>query len=345
MDIYLQSFGSRLRMKDGIFEVTVPDISGANHHLVEQYPAHEVQNILLQKGSSVSTDALYLAIEKGVDVLILDHFGHPIGRIWPTKPSSTLAIWKQQLALSHTPDGLRIARRWIEAKIQGRLEHLRKLKSYRSEEKVKIIAQAELFMVDILARLRRLPVQDFDKSAASIRGLEGTAGKYYFDTLSALLPEEYQFDGRSSRPAGDTFNAFLNYGYGILYTKVERALLLAGLHPHIGFMHADGYQRKILVYDFIEQFRIWIDKAVFWLFTRKQVAANHVTYLGDKGLWLAEDGKRLLAQTLQLRFKEKKQAFGGKMFPLEGYLVEAAKRFASLILHGKMAEIMVLELS
>ncbi len=317
--------------------MTVPD-SGANHHKVEAYAAHEVQNIFLQKGTSVSTDALLLAIEKGVDILVLDHFGHPQGRVWTNRPSSTLAIWKKQIALSHTPAGLRIAKGWIEEKIRGRLEHLRKLKGYRSEAKVNLITQAEAPMVEILAKLKRLPIQDFDTAAAKVRALEGAAGRYYFNTLSALLPEEYQFEGRSTRPADDAFNAFLNYGYAILYAKVERALLLAGLHPHIGFMHADGYQRINLVFDFIEQFRVWIDKTVFKLFTRKQVSTGHVSLRNEQDLWLAEDGKRLMAAVVQARFEEKKQEIGGRMFPLDGYLLESAKRTAAFVLHGKWVE-------
>jgi len=339
MDIYLQTFGSRLRVKDGIFEVTVPDISGNNHHRVEQFAAHEVKSVFLQKGTSISADALLLAIEKGVDILVLDHFGHPQGRMWTNRPSSTLAIWKKQMALAHTPAGLRIARGWIEEKIRGRLEHLRKLKGYRTEAKVGIITRAEAPMVEILHKLSRLPIHDFDTSAAKIRALEGVAGRYYLDTLSALLPEEYQFDGRSTRPALDTFNAFLNYGYGILYNRAERALLLAGLHPYIGFMHADGYQRSTLVFDFIEQFRVWIDKTVFNLFARKQVSAVHVGLRNEQGLWLAEDGKRLMKAAVQARFEDKKQEIGGRMFPLEGYLVEAAKRSAALVLHGKIIEV------
>ena len=155
MDIYLQSFGSRLRIKDGLFEMTVPDISGVNHHVVEQYAAHEVQSIMLQKGSSVSTDALLLAIEKGVDILVLDQFGQPQGRFWSNRPNSTLNIWKRQLALSNTPEGLRIAKSWIESKLQAWLEHLRKLKSYRSEAKVALITAAETAILDILQKLRR----------------------------------------------------------------------------------------------------------------------------------------------------------------------------------------------
>lgn len=341
MDLYLQSFGSRLRVKDGIFEVTVPDITGANRHLVEQLAPHEVWNIMLQRGSSISTDALELALEKSVDVLVLNKFGHPIGRLWPIRPTSTLSIWKNQLHLSHSPEGLRIAKTWIEEKIQARITHLRKLKGYRKPEKVKIIAEAESAILKQLSRLRRFDIHDFDQSAASIRGMEGTAGKHYLAALSDLLPEEYQFEGRSARPSLDTFNAFLNYGYGILYRKVERALLLAGLHPYIGFMHADDYQQKSLVFDFVEPFRMWIDKVVFRLFSGKQVLANHVTAVGDNGVWLAEDGRRLLQKAVQERFEQKRKAFGDKLYDLDGYLYMAARRFAAQVLHGRTSEVLL----
>ena len=39
--------------------------------------------------------------------------------------------------------------------------------------------------------------------------------------------------------ARDPFNAALNYGYGVLRSQVRQALLLAGLEPNAGFLHAD----------------------------------------------------------------------------------------------------------
>ncbi len=324
-------------MKDGIFEMTVHDISGANYHVEASYAPHQVKTIMLQKGSSVSTDALLLAIENGVDILVLDHFGNPQGRVWPTRPSSTLTIWKNQLALSHTPEGLRMAKEWIEAKLRSRLLFFRKLKGYRkgNQAKLQIISEAEVSITEILSKLTRLQVLDFDQAAGSIRGLEGTAGKYYLEALSALLPEEYQFEGRSAHPAADPFNAFLNYGYGTLYSKAERALLAAGLHPYIGFMHADGYQRRNLVFDFIEPFRIWIDKTVFKLFAWKQVSSVHLSSVGEHGLWLTEDGKRLLNAAVSLRFEEKKQELDGMEYSLDGYMNELAKRCAAKVLRSK----------
>lgn len=319
-------------MRDGIFQVTVPDISGANKHVREQFAPHEISSFLLHTGVSVTTDALHLALDNEVDILLVDTLGNIKGRLWPTRPSSTLLLWKNQLELSHRIEGLRIAKEWIVDKIQSRLEHLRKLKSYRTPDKVQIISAAEVRMLELLGKLRQFNPVDFDTGAKRIRALEGAAGRHYFDTLSDLLPEEYSFKGRNARPATDAFNAFLNYGYGILYSKVEKALLTAGLHPHIGFMHADGYQRKTLVFDFIECFRNWIEKIVFKLFSGKKVSSGLMTYQTDEGLWLAEGGRRLMAEAVKHKFSHKRLMMNGRFFPLDGYIMESARRLAGMLL-------------
>ena len=58
-------------------------------------------------------------------------------------------------------------------------------------------------------------------AARELRGLEGISSKIYFDTINQTLPEQYRFKERSQHPAMDVANALLNYGYGLLYGKVE----------------------------------------------------------------------------------------------------------------------------
>ena len=336
MELYLQKFGAQLRVKDGLFQVTVPDITGANNHLVEQFAAHQVKSILLHKGTSISSDALLLALSKGVDIMIIDHFGNPEGRLYPNKPNGTIALWKAQLQLSDTDKGLQIARFWIAQKIEARLDHLRKLKPYRNAyvEKVAIIEKAETTIKALLHKVKEHPTAQPVENAASLRGFEGTAGRTYFDTLIALIPDEYRCGGRSFRPADDIFNAFLNYGYGILYSKVETALHLAGLSPYIGFMHSDGHKRKSLVFDFIEPFRIWVDKEVFKLFTRKIAQPRHGYIHKDKGLWLNDEGKQIITIALLERFKENITDTQGKIHTFESILTDAARHLVSKILRG-----------
>jgi CRISPR-associated protein Cas1 len=52
---------------------------------------------------------------------------------------------------------------------------------------------------------------------------------------------------------------------------VEKACIYAGLDPYVGFLHADNYNKKSLVFDLIEPFRILGDRAVVLLFTGRRV--------------------------------------------------------------------------
>ena len=113
MEIVLHSFGARLRVKDGLFKIIVPDLTGAGLEQEETFPAHEISTVLLQPGTSVSSDALLYALEHDTDVIVLDRLGNPSGRLLPNRPSTTLNIWKNQPALSGTPHALRFARQWI----------------------------------------------------------------------------------------------------------------------------------------------------------------------------------------------------------------------------------------
>lgn len=73
--------------------------------------------------------------------------------------------------------------------------------------------------------------------------MEFKSSKIYFDTLNMFIPERYRFSCRSQHPAMDVVNAFLNYGYGILYGKIEGILIKVGIDPYIGVMHRDEYNR------------------------------------------------------------------------------------------------------
>jgi CRISPR-associated protein Cas1 len=320
MDIYLKSFGARLRSKDGLFEITVPDISGTGKHLVAQHPVHEVESIMLQPGASVSTDALLLAFEGDVNVLILDKFGNPSGRILPNRPSSTLLIWKNQLAISLQKEGLEMAKLWIETKIDERIRFLQKLCAYRSDAQTDLIQQNCTAMQGILIRLRQFFITAHTPdTAATIRGFEGASGKIYYDTLGQLLPAEYQFEHRTPRNPSDLFNAFLNYGYGILYRIVENALIAAGIHPYIGFFHYDGYQNKSMVFDFIEQFRVFVEKNIFHLFSRKLSNWQHLQTSGSKVL-LSSDARQLIANTLRQQLDTEKPRWNNKNFAYKSFV-------------------------
>jgi CRISP-associated protein Cas1 len=313
MQLHITTYGAYLHVKDQMFDVRRKGEDGKV--ISATYSGEKVTHILLATGTMLSTDAVKLAMRHNVDIVFLERDGDPIGRVWHTKLGSTTKIRKRQLETSLGADGLRWIRAWLLAKIDNQTGLVRSLKKHRPQHadylddklirmealalsisSLGVVGEAVIEPGGVVSK--PLCVADV---ADTLRGLEGTAGRLYFETLSYVLPKEYQFNGRSSRPAHDAFNAFLNYAYGILYSKVEKTLMLAGLDPYVGFLHRDDYNQLSMVYDFIEPYRIYADEVVFRLFSGKKVSKAHVSEVSGSrnavatgGLSLNAEGKILL---------------------------------------------------
>ncbi|MGC8798574.1 MAG: CRISPR-associated endonuclease Cas1 [candidate division WOR-3 bacterium] len=96
-------------------------------------------------------------------------------------------------------------------------------------------------------------------------------------------------------PAQDEFNALLNYAYGILYSRVEKACVIAGLDPYVGIIHTDNYNKKSLVFDIIENYRVWAEEVVINLFASRRVKKEQFDRLHN-GMILNREGRALHAE-------------------------------------------------
>jgi CRISP-associated protein Cas1 len=291
MQLFINTPGSYLHVKDEMFEVRFTKEGKEEKH---QLAAHKVTSIILAQSAALSTDAIRLALRFNIDIVVTENNGHPLGRFWHSKLGSTTKIRKAQLEASLSAEAVKWVKEWVIKKIENQASFVNDLIKHRTskgeflkEQEEKIKSQAVS-----LANLKGEKIQDI---ADSIRGLEGTAGRIYFETISSIMPDQYSFSGRSSRPAKDPFNAFLNYAFGILYSRVERALILAGVDPYLGFLHRDDYNQLSMVYDFIEPYRIHAEIAVFRLFSAKKVNQTHTETITN-GHSLNTEGKKLLAE-------------------------------------------------
>jgi len=214
----------------------------------------KVSQIMVTTSASFSTDAVKMAVDNNIDILFLDKYGNPYGRIWHTRLGSTVMIRRNQLLFSFDERGLDLAKEWIKKKFSNQIDFLEKLYKYR-EGKADYIKQSTETLQQSIKKIKTLE-GTVDEKRNTIMGIEGSAGRVYFDTLNKIMPGKYKFKGRSKMPAKDPFNAMLNYGYGILYSMIEKACIIAGLDPYVGFIHTDNYNKKSLVFDLIEMFRI-----------------------------------------------------------------------------------------
>ncbi len=261
----------------------------------------KVESIVVSNQAMISTQAIAQALENNIDIIFLDSYGDPLGRVWFAKMGSTALIRRRQLEAAAEPLGVHLVIELIQQKMENQLRFLKRLMHARP-------GKQELFSsaVSIIDRT----LSDFDLKEAAledtrnrIMGLEGTAGRAYFQCLSKILPEKYQFTGRSRRPAKDPFNAVLNYCYGILYNQVEKACILSGLDPYVGFLHTDNYNKKSMVFDLIEPFRIFAEQTVVYLFTGKKMK-NEYFDAAKQAVSLNTNGKPVVVESMNKHLDE-----------------------------------------
>lgn len=301
MELILTTPGAYLSIKDGIFLI-------ASKEQKASFSPLKIERIILTTHALITTEVIKVCNENNIDLVILEDNGEPVGRFWHAKYGSTSLIRRKQIELAENEKGFDIVKSWLIEKIKNQIEFLSELAKNREKlsnflyEKITMIEDCQQKMIELSGNLQEKRNQ--------LIGIEGNASNIYFQTISECLPDKYKFKSRSRQPAKDEFNALLNYIYGVLYSNVTRACIIAGLDPYAGFLHTDNYNKKSLVFDIIENFRVFGDKVVVYMFSRKLVNDSYFDKI-QNGFSLNKDGKKALFSEYD-QFMDKIVHFGNK---------------------------------
>jgi len=292
LQLVINTRGSYLKKANNCFLVK-------NDEKSFEVSADKLDTILITTSATITTDAIEFAVEKNIDIIFLNSYGDPYGRVWHSKLGSTTLIRRRQLEAETTDRGFNFAKGWIVNKIENQIDLLKDLKKNRPEQKDAL--ESSIRRLEILLESLQSMKGTLDFRRGSIMGIEGMASQAYFDAINGVMHDPWKFKGRSHDPARDGFNCLLNYGYGVLYSQVERACIIAGLDPYIGFLHTDNYNKRSFVFDLIEIFRIHTDRTVINLFTKRQVTDQCFDPVPG-GFYLNKEGKTLLIGALNETF-------------------------------------------
>ena len=322
MEIFINSWGTSLRVADGLLSIKWQD-------KINQIPLGNVKTISVTKGINISTDVIYVCLEMGIDLLVVERSGKPAGRLWNNRFGSISTIRKRQLDFSTNVKVHAWVIENLKEKFDNQSELLLCFLSIHDANATKIkqvIARIETYK----QRLDDYNELSYEEASARIRALEGQVSKLYFECVNNHLPFRYQFAKRSKRPALDITNSMLNYCYGMLYASIETALIKVGLDPYIGFFHRDEYNRPVLTYDVIEPFRPWADWVVYHLCINEILDETYFENT-DGGYWLMGEGKRLLIQHFVDYFEEIID-YKGNRFTRTVHLQKRAQEIANKIM-------------
>ncbi|HHE38287.1 MAG TPA: CRISPR-associated endonuclease Cas1 [Candidatus Cloacimonetes bacterium] len=294
MQLFLKSYGTYLHKVGELFEMRIDEKK-------QRISPKRISSIIVANAAQITTDAIQLAMEYNIDIVFIDQYGDPYGRIWYPKLGSTTYIRRKLLEIYDKDEGLEAVKIWIGRKIQNQISFLRQLVKKRNQPLVGIHQKIEE-MVNQKKKLTGISGV-IEERRFNVLGTEGNVSRLYFDAISLLLPRKYKFHGRSFRPAKDQFNAVLNYGYGMLYSKVEKALIIAGLDPYIGILHTDNYNKKSLVFDMIEPYRILVERPIFYQFSRRKINDCYFT-VEKQGFQLNDEGKQYIVPIILEEFDQ-----------------------------------------
>lgn len=291
MDLVLNTYGSTLSRDLNGFVIT----SGGSK---QRIPSEGITSILVSNGAMISSDAVLFAIENEIEIMFTSKGGTPMGRVWSPKYGSISTIRKGQLAFLHNHESLE----WIKGILCRKIENQQALLLAMHSKDDVDLEKKKNKAIDRLEKYRTklLEVEgDFISDVATLlRGIEGQASKIYFECMNLFLPERFRFEERSQHPALDVTNALLNYGYGMMYSKIEGALIKSGIDPYIGILHSDNYNRPVLAYDVIEIYRVWVDYVVYSLLCQNIITDEFYSVREDGSHWLEPLGRRVLIQSL-----------------------------------------------
>ncbi|MCQ2974315.1 MAG: CRISPR-associated endonuclease Cas1 [Bacteroidales bacterium] len=290
MELILNTFGVSLSKDNGCFMINSADVK-------QRIPVQGIKSIQISRGAQITSDAVLLAIENEIEIIFMDNQGKPMGRVWSNKYGSISTIRKGQIEFTFSSKALEWIKNVIAQKIANQQALLMMMPTNDDEVIITKRKKAINRLEDYRAKVLALEGEIVSDVAPTLRGWEGVASKIYFETIQMFLPDEFKFKERSQVPAMDVANAFLNYGYGILYGKVEGALIKAGIDPYVGVLHRDDYNRPVLVYDVIEIYRVWVDYVVWNILCQKVVNEDFYSVKEDKSFWLEALGRRILIQS------------------------------------------------
>ena len=257
----------------------------------------------------------------------------PEGRIWSVQYGSISNIRKAQLNFLYSSKAINWIKDLISYKIESQIALLLAFQPEITNLKHHNIFKSAINSIeDYKRKIVQVEASFISDVAASIRGWEGASSKKYFACISLLMPDNFMFAIRDRQPACDPFNAMLNYAYGILYGKVEGALIKAGIDPYVGIFHRDEYNRPALVFDIIESYRAWMDYVVICLCTAEAIPSDAFEKNSNTGaILLSPLAKRILIQSANDYLGEI-ILLAGKTFSRLSHLESDAMRLAKLFL-------------
>lgn len=323
--LILSGFGMYLGKKSERLQIK---LSGK---AVYEFPFFRISEVVVaSRGVSLSSDLLKEFCERGIRLTFVEASGRPYAMLSSPVLTATVESRREQLLAFHDQRGLDFARLIVRGKIRNQRHLLLYFGKYLKQTdatRYEAISTAARKLRALELQARHIEGGAVAEKRSQLMGIEGVAGRLYWEAVRTIVDSKTEFMGRVHQGASDAFNALLNYGYGILYTHVWGAVVNAGLEPFAGFLHVDRPGKPSLVLDLVEEFRQpVVDRTVIaFINLGQQVTMND-------GM-LDESTRKAIGQKVLERLSSQ-ELFRGQQFQIRSIVQMQARSLVSF-LRGK----------
>lgn len=266
-------------------------------------PLHHLYSIVCFGAVSVSPYLMATCAERNIAISFLSTTGRFLARVVGPQTGNVLLRRDQYRLADDAAFRLETAKAMLLGKLLNCRDNLRR-RAYALNREKKSHPLDET--IELLGRAKAQLDEAADQE--TLRGIEGSMAKKYFDQFTFLLDPSpfFSWRGRNTRPPRDPANAVLSFLYTILAHDCDSALQAAGLDPQVGFLHVDRSGRPALALDLMEEFRpLLVDRLFLKLVNLATLSKKHFQFQASGAVLLNEDGRKIvLAEYQKAKRKE-----------------------------------------
>jgi CRISPR-associated protein Cas1 len=237
-----------------------------NKKIVETIPLRRISEIMVMGRAVFSTALLKKCTDANIPFTMTLNSGYYITTVKPDSKKYFDIVYahaRAYNALTET-EVLCIAKEFAAGKLQN----------YAAFFKQRYAKDQNLFIQQIERTVANI-------NAASdihqVRGYEGSMAKKVYEQYNSIIENPAFQIHKRDRKTPDPINALMNFGYYLLFTRINATIRAVGLNPYLGFLHSPEDNYESFVCDVEELFRSRIDRFIISLINLKTITETDFT--------------------------------------------------------------------
>ncbi|WP_119070658.1 type I-C CRISPR-associated endonuclease Cas1c [Rubrobacter indicoceani] len=328
--LYVQAQGSYLRLDHETLKLEV------ERKLVGQVPLQHIGGMVVFGNVMVSPFLMHRFGDDGRSLVWMSQAGRFKCRLSGPVTGNVLLRKAQYTAQSEPTAAFHIARNIVAGKVKNSRTVVQRAAREAEDAADRVaLEEASTFLAASLRAAGRA------RSLDEVRGVEGRAGRVYFEVFGRMVRmnrDAFVFNGRNRRPPRDRVNALLSFVYALVRGDCVAACEGVGLDPQFGYLHALRSGRPSLALDLMEELRpVIADRLVLSLINRQQLSGRDFEPRPGGSVNLTEPGRKTVLAAYQSRKqKETTHPVIGQSVPL-GLVPHLQARLLARHLRGDSA--------